>query len=581
MKRRASRRAGRAFVALADVGRNVEQLLHRPAGHEQRVDVDARRAVGDEVDGGKLGAADAAVGRDREHSHRGDPIRAVILGVPCRLPIASSTSASRPSAESACSSRDWPSTSSSTATRWPSPCRRAGRTSPSSRRRARAICPGRRSRSPSRRPSRARSRLFAGHVASFDPDVVHLHSSKAGLVGRLVVRGSRPTDPAAALVVVLGAHGRDREGDARVGAVRGALALRGAVRQRGRAQPGDRGGDPRRLPRDAERGGPGAVRAGRPRGGAGGVRHRQRGALDGVRGSSAPAEEPGALLDAWPRVRGAVPDARLVLLGDGPDRPELEQRAVEGVELAGSTDDVRPWLAAANVIAQPSRWEGMSLSLLEALAAGRSVVVTDVTGMREVVVDGVGAVVPPDDSGALADALVGAAVRSGAGRRGGRRGAGACREPPRPPRPARADRRLVRRARALLAAFQYLLVQARHALARDAGRRSRPRSWPARPGPRRRPRRGRPGGRPVLATAVRPRRRARSRRRRPRGRRGCPTRRWSRRCARAPSPPSRRATGRPPSATAARRRWRPAARAGRCRSCAREGAPPARRSASS
>ena len=47
----------------------------------------------------------------------------------------------------------------------------------------------------------------------------------------------------------------------------------------------------------------------------------------------------------------------------------------------------------------------MSLSLLEALAAARSVVVTDVPGMREVVVDGVGAVVPPDDTGALASAL--------------------------------------------------------------------------------------------------------------------------------------------------------------------------------
>jgi glycosyltransferase involved in cell wall biosynthesis len=113
----------------------------------------------------------------------------------------------------------------------------------------------------------------------------------------------------------------------------------------------------------------------------------------------------GALLDAWPRVRSTVPDARLVLLGDGPDRDELESRSVEGVTLAGQTDDVRSWLAATNVVAQPSRWEGMSLSLLEALAAARSVVVTDVPGMREVVVDGVGAVVPPDDVSALADAL--------------------------------------------------------------------------------------------------------------------------------------------------------------------------------
>jgi glycosyltransferase involved in cell wall biosynthesis len=112
-----------------------------------------------------------------------------------------------------------------------------------------------------------------------------------------------------------------------------------------------------------------------------------------------------ALLDAWPLVRSAVPSARLVLLGEGPDRDELAGRAVDGVTLAGQTSDVRSWLAAANVVAQPSRWEGMSLSLLEALAAARSVVVTDVPGMREVVVDGVGAVVPPEDVDALAAAL--------------------------------------------------------------------------------------------------------------------------------------------------------------------------------
>ena len=113
----------------------------------------------------------------------------------------------------------------------------------------------------------------------------------------------------------------------------------------------------------------------------------------------------GALLDAWPAVREAVPDARLVLVGDGPDREELEARAVEGVTFAGQRNDVRTWLAATNLVTQPSRWEGMSLSLLEALAAGRSVVVTDVPGMREVVVDGVGAVVPPDDIRALASAI--------------------------------------------------------------------------------------------------------------------------------------------------------------------------------
>jgi glycosyltransferase involved in cell wall biosynthesis len=113
----------------------------------------------------------------------------------------------------------------------------------------------------------------------------------------------------------------------------------------------------------------------------------------------------GALLDAWPRVRAAVPDARLVLIGEGPDEDSLRARAVDGVELVGQRSDVRSWLAAADVVVQPSRWEGMSLSLLEAMAAARSVVVTDVYGMAEVVRDGVGAVVPEDDVEALAGAV--------------------------------------------------------------------------------------------------------------------------------------------------------------------------------
>lgn len=112
----------------------------------------------------------------------------------------------------------------------------------------------------------------------------------------------------------------------------------------------------------------------------------------------------GALLDAWPGVRALVPDARLVLLGDGPDRGSLERRAVDGVRLAGQSADVRPWLAAASVVVQPSRWEGMSLSVLEAMASSRSVVATDVAGMREVL-EGVGKLVPLDDSAALSAAV--------------------------------------------------------------------------------------------------------------------------------------------------------------------------------
>ena len=89
------------------------------------------------------------------------------------------------------------------------------------------------------------------------------------------------------------------------------------------------------------------------------------------------------LLDAWPAVRAAVPTARLVLVGDGPDRPHIEQRRLTGVHLAGHHDDVRPWLWAADVAVQPSRYETMALSMLEAMATGRSVVAADIEGARE------------------------------------------------------------------------------------------------------------------------------------------------------------------------------------------------------
>jgi glycosyltransferase involved in cell wall biosynthesis len=76
----------------------------------------------------------------------------------------------------------------------------------------------------------------------------------------------------------------------------------------------------------------------------------------------------------------------------GPNQPYCRHRT-----------DVVDWLAACDVVVLPSRWEGMSLGMLEALAAGRSLAVTDVQGAREAVDDS-GAIVPPENTEALADA---------------------------------------------------------------------------------------------------------------------------------------------------------------------------------
>ena len=90
------------------------------------------------------------------------------------------------------------------------------------------------------------------------------------------------------------------------------------------------------------------------------------------------------LLADWPKVRAQVPDAQLLLVGDGPDRRALERLAegLPGVTFAGARTDVPTWLAAADVVVIPSRWEGMALVPLEAMACARSVVATDVNGVR-------------------------------------------------------------------------------------------------------------------------------------------------------------------------------------------------------
>ena len=112
------------------------------------------------------------------------------------------------------------------------------------------------------------------------------------------------------------------------------------------------------------------------------------------------------MLAAWPAIRRHCPQAKLALVGDGDQRAALEALARPGVIFAGAVDDVRDWLAAADVVALPSRWEGLSLAVLEALATGRSVVVSDVPGLAEVVSPAVGARVPAEDPAALADALI-------------------------------------------------------------------------------------------------------------------------------------------------------------------------------
>jgi len=118
------------------------------------------------------------------------------------------------------------------------------------------------------------------------------------------------------------------------------------------------------------------------------------------------------LIRAIPDILRAVPHARFLFVGDGHLRGDLEAMAASlgiarAVTFAGERPDVPLILASSDLVVLPSLFEGMPMSVLEAMAAGRAVVATDVAGTQDVVVSGqTGLLVPPEDPEALAGAIV-------------------------------------------------------------------------------------------------------------------------------------------------------------------------------
>jgi glycosyltransferase involved in cell wall biosynthesis len=113
------------------------------------------------------------------------------------------------------------------------------------------------------------------------------------------------------------------------------------------------------------------------------------------------------LLDAVALLRDQRLTCTLALAGDGPERPALEAQAARlaiDVRFLGTRTDVEALLARADVVALPSLHEGMSNAVMEAMAAGRPVVATEVGGTGELLRER-GVLVPPSDSGALAGGL--------------------------------------------------------------------------------------------------------------------------------------------------------------------------------
>lgn len=246
--------------------------------------------------------------------------------------------------------------------------------------------------------------VLAKIVSDFAPDVVHLHSAKAGLIGRMVLRGKLPTlyQPHAwsfhaagrlraiaklwerlatrwTTVIVAVSQDEREEGSSAKIAARYVLAPNGV-------NPDDFG----RVDRVTAR-----LELG-------------LGADPIVLcvGRLAVQKGQDLLLRAWPDILRDHPSAMLYLVGEGELRKQLESMDVERVRIVGTSHRVASWLSAADVVAVPSRWEaGSSLVLLEAMASGASVVGFQFEGASDVVQPGRGALVPIGDTPALAAAI--------------------------------------------------------------------------------------------------------------------------------------------------------------------------------
>ncbi|GAA3248331.1 glycosyltransferase [Dactylosporangium siamense] len=253
-------------------------------------------------------------------------------------------------------------------------------------------------------------RALRGIIAKTEPDLVHLHSSKAGLVGRLGIRRRRPTvfQPHAwsflassALTRTLAIHWEQcatRWTDLTLYCSR---AEQAAGQRRGVTAPGrvvlngvdlDTFSPPSAAERTAARAELGLS---------------DHASVAVVVGRACHQKGQDIALRSWKRVRQVFPDALLILAGEGVEALPLRG---EGVCALGPRSDVRRVFLAADLVLAPSRWEGMSLSLLEGMACARSTVATDVAGNREALTQGdlpgAGAIVGTDDPVALSSAVI-------------------------------------------------------------------------------------------------------------------------------------------------------------------------------
>ena len=134
--------------------------------------------------------------------------------------------------------------------------------------------------------------------------------------------------------------------------------------------------------------------------------------LVGVLANLIPYKGHDHFLIAWQIVVRRFPNAVALLIGEGPARRDIERRISElglgrSVRLLGTRDDARAVLSLLDLVVHPSQQEGFSNAILEAMAAGKPVVATNVGGNPEAVVEGVtGLLVSEGDPDGLAAAVI-------------------------------------------------------------------------------------------------------------------------------------------------------------------------------
>ncbi|MBJ7470233.1 MAG: glycosyltransferase family 4 protein [Solirubrobacteraceae bacterium] len=256
-------------------------------------------------------------------------------------------------------------------------------------------------------------------LRTIDPDIVHTHSSKAGVIGRAAARGSRAK-------IVHTVHGWGHTPDdaptkRRVLVAAERLMARGTdvliavsddVRAEGIRQRIGRPGQYRVVPEHVsiEPVHPDfATARGEARASLG---IEGDGPVVGWVGRLAPQKDPHTLVAAMTQIAAALPAARFELIGDGPMRGEVEASVAEAgltarVRFHGLRHDARSLYCAFDLVLHPSRWEGQPRVVQEALAEGVPVVATEAAGVRQMIQDGVsGYAVALSDPQAMAKAAI-------------------------------------------------------------------------------------------------------------------------------------------------------------------------------